>query len=190
MNTSQLDRYTLKQYSRLIISFFGCLLVMSIYQYTTLYFKGVVDIIFGSSFFIALVHQIGYASIVGLILLFPFNFWENLRPRYGFYLVFVLLLVLLVIEALLISYYCVALVPLGSDLLGYSWADITITVTNSGGIWIVFFLFFRDGRPRRIILRTVQRHLEILSLHQQDVSFYHHSFQSIYYDAFRCRKTH
>ncbi len=141
MNTSQLDRYTLKQYSRLIISFFGCLLVMSIYQYTTLYFKGVVDIIFGSSFFIALVHQIGYASIVGVILLFPFNFWENLRPRYGFYLVFVLLLVLLIIEALLISYYCMSLVPLGSDLLGYSWEDITITVTNSGGIWFYFSFF-------------------------------------------------
>jgi len=142
LNTSQYDRYTLKQYTRLIISFLGCLLVLSIFQYTTLYFKGVVDIIFGSSFFIAIVHQIGFASIVGVILLFPFNFWENLRPRYGFNFVFVLLVVLLIIEAMLISYYCTALVPLGSDLLGYSFEDIKITIANSGGVWLYVSMGF------------------------------------------------
>lgn len=134
MNTSKRDRYTLKQYTRLIISFFGCLIVLSTYQYTTLYFKGVVDIIFGTSFFIALFHQLGFASLVGVILVFPFNFWEKLRPTYGFNLIFGLLIVLLIIEAMLISYYCTALVPLGSDLLGYSFADIKTTVANSGGM--------------------------------------------------------
>lgn len=136
MNTSQLDKYSLKQYTRLIISFFGSLLVLTIYQYTTLYFKGVVDIIFGTSFFIAAVHQIGYASLIGVILAFPFNFWENLRPRYGFNLIFVMLIFLLIIEAMLISYFCTALVPLGSDLLGYSLEDIKTTIENSGGISI------------------------------------------------------
>ncbi len=136
MNTSKIDRYTLKQYTRLIISFFGCLLVLSIYQYTTLYFKGVVDIIFGKSFFIALFHQLGFASIVGIILVFPFNFWEKLRSTYGFNLVFGVLILLLIIEAMLISYFCTALVPLGSDLLGYSFSDIKMTVANSGGMSI------------------------------------------------------
>lgn len=136
MNTSNIDRYTLKQYTRLIISFFGCLLVLSIYQYTTLYFKGVVDIIFGTSFFIALFHQLGFASLVGVSLVFPFNFWEKLRPTYGFNLIFGVLIVLLIIEAMLISYYCTALVPLGSDLLGYSFADMKMTISNSGGMSI------------------------------------------------------
>ncbi|GMN08853.1 hypothetical protein MTsPCn9_06910 [Croceitalea sp. MTPC9] len=134
MNTSSIDRYTLKQYTRLIISFFGTLLLLSIYQYTTLYFKGVVDTIFSGSFFIAVAHQLGYASIIGLILVFPFNFWENLRPKYGFNLVFVIIAFLLIIEAALISYYCTVLVPLGSDLLGYSFKDIKMTISNSGGI--------------------------------------------------------
>lgn len=134
MNTSHLDRYTLKQYTRLIISFFGCLLALTIYQYTTLYFKGVVDIIFGSSFFVALFHQLGFASLAGLILVFPFNFWENLRPTYGFNIIFGLLIILLIIEAMLISYFCTALVPLGSDLLGYSFSDIKMTISNSGGM--------------------------------------------------------
>ncbi|MFK7813124.1 MAG: sulfatase-like hydrolase/transferase [Maribacter sp.] len=136
MNTSQIDRYTLKQYTRLIISFFVVLLVLTTYQFTTLYFKGVVDIIFGSSFFIALFHQLGYASLIGVILAFPFNFWENLRPKYGFNLIFVVLILLLIIEAMLISYYCTALVPLGSDLLGYSFKDIKMTIANSGGMSI------------------------------------------------------
>jgi len=134
MNTSQLDSYNLKHYTRLIIAFFGCLLVLSIYQYTTLYVKGVVDSIFSTSFLIAQVHQIGYASVIGIILVFPFNFWENLRPRYGFNLIFGSLILLLIIEAMLISYYCTTLVPLGSDLLGYSYADIKTTISNSGGI--------------------------------------------------------
>ena len=138
MNTSTIDRYSLKHYTRLMISFFGSLLVLTIYQYTTLYFKGVVDVIFGTSFLIAIVHQIGFTSLIGVILAFPFNFWENLRPRYGFNLIFALLLVLLIIEAMLISYFCTALVPLGSDLLGYSFNDIQMTIANSGGIsWML-----------------------------------------------------
>lgn len=134
MNTSQLERYNLKQYTRLIIAFFGSLLVLTMYQYTTLYFKGVVDTVLSTSFLIAVAHQLGYASLVAIALIFPFNFWENLRPKYGFNLVFVLLLLLLIVEAMLISYYCTALVPLGSDLLGYSLADIKETIANSGGI--------------------------------------------------------
>ncbi|SHI88284.1 sulfatase-like hydrolase/transferase [Pseudozobellia thermophila] len=134
MNTSTRDRYGLKHYTRLILSFFGGLLVLTIYQYTTLYFKGVVDLIFGTSFFIAVVHQIGYASLVGLTLVFPFNFLENLRPGYGFGPIAVILALLLLVEAMLISYFCTALVPLGSDLLGYSLADITTTIGNSGGV--------------------------------------------------------
>ncbi|MFD2606863.1 sulfatase-like hydrolase/transferase [Euzebyella marina] len=120
----------------MIISFFGSLVVLTVYQYVSLYFKGVVDIILSTSFFIATVHQLGFASLVGVILVFPFNFWENLRPRYGFNLIFVLLILLLIVEAMLISYFCTALVPLGSDLLGYSFADIKTTIANSGGLSI------------------------------------------------------
>ncbi|MBC29928.1 MAG: sulfatase [Muricauda sp.] len=140
MNTSQRDRYSLMHYTRLIIAFFLCLMLLSVFQYTTLYFKGVVEGVFSSSFFIAVAHQMGFASLVAIILIFPFNFWENLRPRYGFVLIVVLLVLLLIVEALLITYYCTALVPLGSDLLGYSLADIKETISNSGGISIVPFV--------------------------------------------------
>jgi phosphoglycerol transferase MdoB-like AlkP superfamily enzyme len=134
MNTSKIDRYSLKHYTRLMISFFGCLFVLSIFQYTVLYFKGVVDSVISTSFLIAIVHHIGFTSIVGVVLTFPFNFWENLRPKYGFNIIFGTLTLLLIIEAMLISYYCSTLVPLGSDLLGYSFSDIKMTISNSGGL--------------------------------------------------------
>ncbi|MGB3145140.1 MAG: sulfatase-like hydrolase/transferase [Maribacter sp.] len=142
MNTSKKDRYSLKQYTRLFISFFGCLLLLSIVQYGVLYYKGVVDVIFSMSLLKAVVHQIGFAAIIGIILVFPFNFWENFRPTYGFHLVFVLLGFTLIIEAMLIAYYCVTLVPLGSDLLGYSYLDIKTTISNSGGLKTGMYLFF------------------------------------------------
>ena len=140
MNTSKIPRRTLKHYTRLMISFFGCLVVMSIFQYTTLYFKGVVDDIFSISFLIAMVHQIGFSALVGIVLTFPFNFWENFRPKYGFRLIFVTLILLLVSEAMLIAYFCTTLVPLGSDLLGYSFDDIKTTISNSGGLAISLYL--------------------------------------------------
>ena len=125
----------------MMISFFGCLLLLSVAQYAILYGKGVVDTMLGASFMIAVVHQIGFTAIVGVILAFPFNFWENLRPRYGFVLIYITLLILLVIEAMLIGYFTTTLVPLGSDLLGYSYEDIKTTIANSGGFAMSIYLF-------------------------------------------------
>ncbi|WP_339840466.1 sulfatase-like hydrolase/transferase [uncultured Maribacter sp.] len=141
MNTSTIDRYSLKQYTRLMISFFGCLLILTLFQYGVLYYKGVLDSIFTVSLLKAIIHQIGFTAITGIIMVFPFNFWENLRSKYGFNLVFVLLSFILIIEAMLTSYYCTTLVPLGSDLLGYSYSDMKITLANSGGFMISVYLF-------------------------------------------------
>ncbi|TLP79220.1 sulfatase-like hydrolase/transferase [Maribacter sp. ACAM166] len=140
MNTSTIDRYTLKQYTRLMISFFGCMLVLTLFQYGILYYRGVLDAILSTSLVKALIHQIGFTAIIGIILVFPFNFWENFRPKYGFNLVFVLLGFILIIEAMLIGYYCTTLVPLGSDLLGYSYSDIKITIANSGGLMLSIYV--------------------------------------------------
>ncbi len=124
----------------MMIAFLGCLIVLSIGQYSILYAKGVVDTIFSTSFAIAVVHQIGFSSLIGIAFAFVFNFWENFRPRYGFYVVYIFLIVLLILEAMLIGYYSTTLVPLGSDLLGYSYADIKETVGNSASFMSVVYL--------------------------------------------------
>jgi len=142
MNTSSIDRYSLKQYTRLMISFFGCLLVLTLFQYCVLYYKGVIDSIFSVSLLKAIVHQIGFTALMGIIMVFPFNFWENLRSKYGFNLVFGLLGLVLIFEAVLTAYFCTTLVPLGSDIIGYSYEDMKITIANSGGIMISVYLLF------------------------------------------------
>tara|TARA_R110002074_G_scaffold168791_1_gene330249 strand:- start:14631 stop:16961 length:2331 start_codon:yes stop_codon:yes gene_type:complete len=124
-----------------MISFFGCLLVLTLFQYGVLYYKGVLDSIFSISLLKAIVHHIGFTAITGIIMVFPFNFWENLRSKYGFNIVFVLLSFILIIEAMLTGYYCTTLVPLGSDLLGYSYSDMKITIANSGGLMLSVYLF-------------------------------------------------
>jgi phosphoglycerol transferase MdoB-like AlkP superfamily enzyme len=124
-----------------MISFFGSLLLLTLFQYGVLYYKGVLDSIFSISLLKAIVHQIGFTAITGIIMVFPFNFWENLRSKYGFNIVFVLLSFILIIEAMLTGYYCTTLVPLGSDLLGYSYSDMKITIANSGGFMISVYLF-------------------------------------------------
>tara|TARA_R110000765_G_scaffold191924_2_gene297328 strand:+ start:7187 stop:9517 length:2331 start_codon:yes stop_codon:yes gene_type:complete len=124
-----------------MISFFGCLLVLTLFQYGVLYYKGVLDSIFSISLLKAIVHQIGFTAITGIVMVFPFNFWENLRSKYGFNLVFAFLSIILIIEAMLTGYYCTTLVPLGSDLLGYSYSDMKITIANSGGFMISVYLF-------------------------------------------------
>jgi phosphoglycerol transferase MdoB-like AlkP superfamily enzyme len=124
-----------------MISFFGCLLVLTLFQYGVLYYKGVLDSIFSISLLKAIVHHIGFTSITGIVMVFPFNFWENLRSKYGFNIVFVLLSFILIIEAMLTGYYCTTLVPLGSDLLGYSYSDMKITIANSGGFMLSVYLF-------------------------------------------------
>ncbi|NNE77956.1 MAG: sulfatase-like hydrolase/transferase, partial [Pricia sp.] len=63
-----------------------------------------------------------------------------LRPKYGFNLIITVLVLLLIIEAMLISYYCTTLVPLGSDLLGYSYSDIRMTIINSGDKLLYVYL--------------------------------------------------
>lgn len=123
-----------------MISFFGCLFVLTLFQYGMLYHKGVIDTIFSISFLKAIIHQIGFSALMGIVMVIPFNFWENLRSKYGFNLVFVLLSLVLIFEAVLIAYYCTTLVPLGSDLLGYSYNDMKITLTNSGGFMISLYL--------------------------------------------------
>ena len=145
MNTSSIDRYSLKQYTRLMMSFFGCLLVLTLFQYGILYYKGVLDSILSTSLLKAIVHQIGFTALMGIIMVFPFNFWENLRSKYGFNLVFVLLSIVLIIEAMLTAYYCTTLVPLGSDLLGYSYSDMKITIANSGGYIISVYLLIASA---------------------------------------------
>ncbi len=131
---------TLIHYIRLIIAFSITLVLLSLYQYTVLYAKGVVDSIISVSFLLSITHHIGFGALAGLLFVAPFHFLEKSKYFRGFRFTFFMLIFFLIIEIMLIGYYTTTFVPLGADLLGYSIEDIKTTVFNSGGV--SFLLIF------------------------------------------------
>ncbi len=98
-------RRGLKDFTRLVLSFFLCLVFMAIYQNTRLYWSGVLDSIINKSFFLLVVHHLGFASLGALFLAFLFNFLERIKANLGFKTVTIILLLMLVTEGLLTNYY-------------------------------------------------------------------------------------
>jgi phosphoglycerol transferase MdoB-like AlkP superfamily enzyme len=80
-------------------------------------------------------------------LLFWFDIWMFMLPIFiGLYFVkprlanslgVSILLILSILELLLINYFNTSLVPLGSDLFGYTMADIKLTVGASSGLSVI-----------------------------------------------------
>lgn len=167
MNTSRIPRYTLKQYTRLIIAFFGVLVLLTIYQYVVLYVFNVVDTIISTSFFLALVHHLGYASIVGLICVPLFNFIENWRSRLGFKVVAGILLALLSIETVLVGYFILFLQPFGEDMRNFSFIELSTQTSESWAtsVFTIVFLGFLIWMFRRIYLFTKKHYHHIAKMY-------------------------
>ncbi|PIB37768.1 sulfatase-like hydrolase/transferase [Maribacter sp. 4G9] len=108
----------LRDFIPVVLTFFVGLAVLSIYQNTMLYSMGVLDSIFNSSFFLYLLHHLGFASVISLFLAFIFNLLENKKPGLGLSTVKITIPFLLVLEAVLITYYIQNFEPLGSDIFG------------------------------------------------------------------------
>lgn len=111
------EQRTLKDYIPLVITFFVGLIVLSIYQNTMLYFSGVLDSIVNKSLFIQLLHHIGFTAVVALLLAFAFNLLENKKPDLGFKIIKLILAILLVIEAVLVTYYICNYEALGANFM-------------------------------------------------------------------------
>lgn len=112
-NISQKER-TLKDYIPLVITFFVGLILLSIYQNTVLYVTGVLDSVINKSLFIHILHHLGYAAVCSLLFAFLFNFLENTKPNLGFKVVRLLLIILLILEGLLTTYFIGNYEPLGT----------------------------------------------------------------------------
>lgn len=95
----------LKDFIPLIIAFFGSLVFLSVYQNIRLYLDGVLDSFINKSFFLLLLHHIGFTAVAALFLAFLFNYFEGKKANLGFRVVRFILFVLLLVEGLLIEYY-------------------------------------------------------------------------------------
>ena len=132
---------TLKDFIPLVLTFFVGLVLLSIYQNTMLYFSGVLDSVVNKSLLLHSLHHIGFTAVVALLLAFVFNLLENKKPDLGFRIIKFSLAVLLVIEAVLVTYYIGNYEALGANFMAihetntarFSWSRaiiaITITIT-------------------------------------------------------------
>ncbi len=123
-------RRELKDFTRLVLSFFLCLVFMAVYQNIRLYWSGVLDSVINKSFFLLLVHHLGFASLSAIFLAFLFNFLERIKPNLGFKTVTIILLLILVIEGLLTNYYVAYY-----EILGAGFYD---RIQNNGGLSLFY----------------------------------------------------
>lgn len=156
--TKNATRKTLREYTRLVIAFFGCLVIISCYQFIRLYLNGVLDTFVGKSLLLQLFHHLGYASLVGLVLVFTFNFLESRKANLGFIVTIVFLILGLLTEVLLTEYYLANYEILEVNILSLTWYGVniwkisTIVLVAIIGILILMFLFYKGtAKVHRII---------------------------------------
>ncbi|MGB3150549.1 MAG: LTA synthase family protein, partial [Maribacter sp.] len=130
----------LKDFVPLVIAFFLGLVVLSIYQNTSLYFSGVLDSIINKSFFILLLHHLGFASVCAIFLAFLFNLMENWKPGKGFLTVKIIILILLLFEVVLVNYYVENYEILGANFLSWSIINGGISIFQILGMLLICIL--------------------------------------------------
>lgn len=97
----------LRDFIRIVIAYFGCLVVLSVYHHIRLYSGGVVDSVINGSFFLLVIHHIGFTAITALFISFLYSFLENRKPGFGFSVSKYFFIGLFVLEAILVEFYVV-----------------------------------------------------------------------------------
>ncbi|MBU2996233.1 hypothetical protein KO500_07295 [Cellulophaga baltica] len=153
---------TLREYTRLIIAFLFCLVVLSVFQYAMLYFKGVIDSIFNVSFVLSVVHHLGYSSFIGILLVSFFRLIEYFKPKKGFKFIYGCLLVLLSVESALMSYFILEYTPYEASIFNNNFVDSVFLVHNTPG-----FLFYW-------VIGLIALLFLFVYFYKLTVKFYHH----------------
>lgn len=162
---------TLREYTRLVIAFFGCLVIISFYQFIRLYLNGVLDSFVGKSLLLLIFHHLGYASLIGLLLAFSFNFLESRKSNLGFVSSIIILIVGLLTEVLLTEYYLSNYEILEANILSLTWDGVniwkisTIFMIAIISILSLFRLFyFITAKVHRIISKMYPLTIVLFSL--------------------------
>ena len=99
------SRKGMGDYTRLILAFYACLLLLGVYQQYHLYAEGVLDSFVSRNLIILSAHHLGFTALLSLFLYFAFNTLEALKPRYGLYFSGIILMGLLFFESGLTAYF-------------------------------------------------------------------------------------
>ncbi|TNF71470.1 MAG: LTA synthase family protein, partial [Bacteroidetes bacterium] len=98
-------REYLRDFTRMVLAFYGGLLVISLYQQIMLYSQGILGSVLSTNLFLSAVHHLGFTAILALILSFVFNALESRKPNLGARFCRPVFLGILTIEFLLTDYF-------------------------------------------------------------------------------------
>ena len=150
VNTKNSTRtYTLRDFTRMVIAFFGTLIVLGIYQQLRLYAQGVLDQVIGKSLLLLFMHHLGFAALIALPLAFLYKALERRRSSLGFKWVRIILLLSLIFEGILIEFYVTNFEILGQGFLSIygsrtSFAEFILALAMLTPICLgSYYLFYR-----------------------------------------------
>ncbi|WP_019669807.1 LTA synthase family protein [Eudoraea adriatica] len=160
ITSGNIRRMTLRDFIRLIMAFFLCLVVLSLYQNIRLYIAGVLDGVFTKSLLLLIVHHIGFTALTGLFTAFFFNYLERKKAGLGFRAIAILFLFLLFIEGLLIEFYIS-----NYEILGAGFLEVYKSRTSVSALLLSLFLlipaltglFFLFFKVTAAVYRTISR---------------------------------
>lgn len=95
----------LEEYIRMVLAFFCCLAVLSVYQHLHLFLLGILDTVFNKSLLLLLLHHAGYVALTGFFLAFVFRALESRKAGLGKKTLRLVFLALLMAEGMLTVYY-------------------------------------------------------------------------------------
>jgi hypothetical protein len=134
-------------FTRMVIAFYGGLLAISLYQQIILFYQGTLDSVLSTNLFLSVVHHLGFAAILALVLSFVFSALESRKPNLGFLFCRVLFIGILAVELLMTEYFVtryeipVSGIPGSFDLpFGYLGPRMLIGVSLLSAVFYVIYL--------------------------------------------------
>lgn len=104
-NQIAVSRKGMGDFTRLILAFYACLLMLGVYQQISLYSSGILDSVVSSNLIILAAHHLGFTALLSLFLYFTFNALETIKPRMGLYVTGAILTAVLLFEGGLTAYF-------------------------------------------------------------------------------------
>ena len=155
---AQIGKRSLGDFIRLVLSFYGCLLLLALYQQVRLYEQGVLDSFLNQNLLLLGLHHLGFTASLALLLAFLFRYLENRRPGWGFRTAIVVFMACLLWELTLTEYFLLRYeLPGAGGFAGISRAFSGAYLALSALLALVLFgtsfrLFYRISRPVNRIL--------------------------------------
>lgn len=151
---SNTTKKTLREFIPLTIAFYGSLVFLAVYQNVRLYLDGVLNGVINKSFFLHLLHHVGFTAVTSLFLAFLFNFLEGRRPNLGLKAIRFILFGLLLVEGLLIEYYVRNYEIVGFNVLSLNSSEFQFWSTVLSGLGLLLISGFIFHFLSKILITT------------------------------------